>query len=87
MYLVQIFLPFFSHKGFMPLSRAATAGKDEIVAYLLGIKGVSPDRSTGEKVTMGKKCQYSIDMLRIFTYMYFIMLYMCIVSWSLTRFI
>ena len=41
----------------MPLSRAATAGKDEIVAYLLGIKGVSPDRSTGEKVTviyMGK---------------------------------
>jgi len=35
----------------MPLSRAAAAGKDEIVAYLLGIKGVSPDGSTGEKVT------------------------------------
>lgn len=43
--------PDFSHKGFMPLSRAATAGKDEIVTYLLSIKGVSPDRSTGEKVT------------------------------------
>ena len=40
----------FSYEGFTPLSRASRVGKEEIVSFLLSIKGLSPNKSDEEKV-------------------------------------
>ena len=46
----------FSYEGYTPLSRASRAGKDEIVSFLLSIKGVSPNKRNKERVFKYYKC-------------------------------